>query len=421
MANQVLLPQMGISEESAVIGEFFVKVGDTVQVGTMLFSEETGKSVFEVESEFEGIVLAILCEEGDELPIKAPVMVIGQAGETYEAPQAAPEADKPEAEAVPDVPKTTLKQKEETIQPVSEIKATGAGKLVSPRARTLAEKAGIDPQLANATGAEGMIIERDIKALLDAGIAKAAVAAPAAQAPASAAFTPEYKDIPLSTMRKTIAKTMMNSLQSSAQLTHTASFDATELLAYRKKCKATEAAKGITIGDMVLFAVSRTLLAFPNMNAHFMEKAIRQFAGVHLAVAVDIPTGLVVPVLRNADQMSLFQISDETKKLATACKDGSIAPDLLAGGTFTVSNIGNLGIEHFTPIINPPQVGILGVNAITLRPRRAADGSVEFYDCMTLSLTYDHRAVDGASASRFLQALCKNLESFTLLLGGAQV
>ena len=154
------------------------------------------------------------------------------------------------------------------------------------------------------------------------------------------------------------------------------------------------------------------------MNAHFLDDTIRRFQGVNLAVAVDIPAGLVVPVIRNADKLSLLEISNEMKRLAAACQDGSIAPELLTGGSFTVSNLGNLGIESFTPIINPPQVGILGVDTITLRPRRADNGTVGFYDCMTLSLTYDHRAVDGAPASRFLQALCQNLETFQSLLGG---
>jgi pyruvate dehydrogenase E2 component (dihydrolipoamide acetyltransferase) len=138
---------------------------------------------------------------------------------------------------------------------------------------------------------------------------------------------------------------------------------------------------------------------------------------VHLGVAVDIPGGLIVPVIRDADKKSLLEISNELKSLAQKSRDGTIQPQEYTGGTFTVSNLGNLGVEHFTPIINPPQVGILGVNTITLRPRRAENGAVEFYDAMGLSLTYDHRAIDGAPASRFLQALCQNLASFTLLLG----
>lgn len=404
MANQVTLPQMGLSEESAVIGEFYVSVGDAVQVGSRLFAIETGKSVFDVESEFEGVVLALLCEEGDELPIQAPVMVIGEAGESFDAPK--PTKDEP--------------AKEKTSQPAPEQKAaelpaaaTVTGdpreKLTSPRARALADKAGVDAALAQPTGAEGLVIERDVKRMLDSGV------------PERAPITPdgEYQDVPLTMMRRTIAKAMFHSIQSMAQLTHTASFDATELLAYRKQCKEREDSKGVTLGDMVLFAVSRTLKQFPEMNAHFLDDKIRRFPGVQLAVAVDIPAGLVVPVIRNADRLGLVEISNEMKRLAKACQNGSIAPELLTGGTFTVSNLGNLGIESFTPIINPPQVGILGVDTITLRPRRAENGTVSFYDCMTLSLTYDHRAVDGAPASRFLQALCRNLETFQTLLGGA--
>ena len=415
MAQKVLLPQLGISEESAVIGEFYVKAGDAVSVGQPLFSLETGKSVFDVESEHAGTVLALLCQAGDELLIKAPVMVIGQLGELVEA---APQA-KATPTAAPVETAHTSKQAV-SVEPASGTEAAKKGEtafLASPRARALAEKAGVDA-LASPSGPEGLIIERDVKKLLDAGIQPSAktAASPAKQAeePLSPA---EFVDVPLSTMRRTIAKNMMASLVNMAQLTHSASFDATEVLAYRKMCKQDSAMSGVTLGDMVLFAVSRTLKDFPDLNAHFLGESIRRFQGVHLGIAVDIPGGLIVPVIRDADKKSLLAISNEMKELAKRSREGSIAPQAITGGTFTVSNLGNLGIEHFTPIINPPQVAILGVNCAALRPRRAEDGSVEFYDAMGLSLTYDHRAVDGAPASRFLQALCKNLEAFTLLLG----
>jgi pyruvate dehydrogenase E2 component (dihydrolipoamide acetyltransferase) len=404
MANQVTLPQMGLSEESAVIGEFYVKSGDAVQVGSRLFSIETGKSVFDVESEFEGVVLALLCEEGDELPIQAPVMVIGKAGESYSAPKTGKKETTAEKAAEP----ATLPKAAGTPAAAA-YTGDGREKRSSPRARALADKAGVDAALAQPTGAEGLILERDVKRMLDLGVPESA----------PAAADGGYQDIPLTMMRRTIAKAMFHSIQSMAQLTHTASFDATELLAYRKQCKVEKELQDVTLGDMALYAVSRTLKQFPEMNAHFLDDKIRMFSEVHLAVAVDIPAGLVVPVIRNADQLSLMQISNEMKRLARACQNGSIAPEHLTGGSFTVSNLGNLGVESFTPIINPPQVGILGIDTITLRPRRAENGTVSFYDCMTLSLTYDHRAVDGAPASRFLQALCRNLETFQTLLGGA--
>ena len=413
MAQNVLLPQLGISEESAVVGEFYVKTGDTVSVGQPLFSLETDKSVFNLASEYAGTVLALLCTQGDELPIKAPVMVIGQPGEKVESVSQA------KAEAVPQP--DTKKAPQETVAPAlmynaEDVAKVAAAYLVSPRARTLAQKAGVDAALASPSGPEGLIIERDVKKLLDEGVQPGtkASAVAQAQAPASAEGC---EDIPLSVMRRTIAKNMMASLSTMAQLTHTSSFDATDILAYRAKCKQDPKMGGVTIGDMVLYAVSRTLAMFPDVNAHYMGDFIRHFNGVHLGVAVDIPGGLIVPVIRDADKKSLLEISNELKELAQKSRDGTIQPQEYTGGTFTVSNLGNLGVEHFTPIINPPQVGILGVNTITLRPRRSGNGTVEFYDAMGLSLTYDHRAIDGAPASRFLQAVCQNLTSFTLLLG----
>jgi len=262
------------------------------------------------------------------------------------------------------------------------------------------------------------VIERDVRTLIENGApAKAAVAAPVVSAPAVAASVAPvaYTDKPMSTIRKVIAKNMMASLHSSAQLTHTASFDATSIQNYRKFCKDDPLLSGVTLTDMILFAVTRTLPEFPALNAWLMDDTLRYFADVDLACAVDTEKGLMVPVMNGASDMSLLQISKTLKSLAASCKDGSIAPDLLTGGSFTVSNLGMFGIESFTPILNAPQTGILGVNTIVQRPREV-NGQITLYPCMSLSLTYDHRAVDGAPASKFLQTLCKNLERFPALL-----
>ncbi|MDR2505756.1 MAG: 2-oxo acid dehydrogenase subunit E2 [Oscillospiraceae bacterium] len=440
MAHIVTLPQLGVSDESAVVSSFYVKEGDGVSAGQNIFALETGKSVFDVASEHDGVVLKFLCKIGDELKIQEPVMVIGAAGEGY--------ADAP-AGAIPDRPLDT----HTIVTPQSDVRDTGGRSEIapkgdrdsrvfaSPRAKALAEKSGADISQAAPTGAEGFIIERDVAELLNRGTnpvgATASVARDlqqssvigeprAARGIATATETvvsrpseetSEYEAIPLSVIRRTIAKNMSLSLSTAAQLTHSSSFDATEILEYRKKCKASDTMKGVTIGDMVLFAVTRTLPQFPEMNSLYMDDGIHRYKNVHLAVAVDIPNGLVVPVIRDANRKSLLEISGECKALAKQAREGTIAPDRLTGGTFTVSNLGSLCIEHFTPIINPPQVGILGVNCSTLRPRKKDDGGVEFYEAIGLSLTYDHRAVDGAPASRFLKCLCENLSSFTLLLG----
>ena len=341
---------------------------------------------------------------------------------------------------------------------------------ISPRARKLAERSGADPARASGTGPNGRVIERDVREIMsgrtadngavtaypgavtsDPGAAAtypgAAATYPGAITPAPGAVTPAsapppagragadrsgadrsgadrsgmdpagFEDIKFTGIRKTIAKTMFESLQTMAQLTHTHSFDATDIQHYRERLKALGGElSGITIGDIILCAVTRTLKNHPDLNAHLLQgNILRRFSSVNLGVAVDTPRGLMVPTVFDADKKTLTQISGEVKSLAEKCREGSISPDALSFGSFTVSNLGNLGVESFTPVINPPQTGILGVCGITLRPREK-DGSIELYPAMSLSLTYDHRAVDGAPASRFLKELCENLERFTALL-----
>jgi pyruvate dehydrogenase E2 component (dihydrolipoamide acetyltransferase) len=244
--------------------------------------------------------------------------------------------------------------------------------------------------------------------------AEAVAAQPVATAPVA---EEEYKDVKFSGIRRAISKSMHTSLSTIAQLTHNTSFDASGILAYRKTLKAAEGdVSGITIGDIVLYAVSRTLLNHPDLNANMLDdNNISLFKHVHLGVAVDTPRGLMVPTIFNADQKSLLEISKEVKELAAQCREGNINPDKLSGGSFTVSNLGNLGVESFTPVVNPPQTGILGVCCTVDRVRKTADGFT-VYPAMTLSLSYDHRAVDGTPAAKFQKELCANLENFTALL-----
>jgi pyruvate dehydrogenase E2 component (dihydrolipoamide acetyltransferase) len=192
------------------------------------------------------------------------------------------------------------------------------------------------------------------------------------------------------------------------------------VLSYRQKCKAApeEAGTGgISINDIVLYATAKTLLEFPELNAHCMGDRIVQFENVHLGLAIDTPRGLIVPVIRYANLMSLKQLSFEARRLAAACMEGSIDPDVLSGGTFTVTNLGALGIESFTPVLNTPETGILGVCSIQAKPVMIG-GEVEFIQHMGLSLTFDHRAVDGAPAARFLASLREKLAAFEQTLAG---
>ncbi|MBR4429638.1 MAG: 2-oxo acid dehydrogenase subunit E2 [Clostridia bacterium] len=418
MAKAVIMPKAGITVESCIIGKWLKNVGDEVKVGDILYTYETDKASFECESTEEGTILAIFFNDGDEVPCFTNVCAIGKPGENFDdlKPAGAASAEAPKAEEkAPEAPAQAEARPaaESTAKPGDEIK-------VSPRAKALAEKAGVNASDATATGPDGRIIERDVRKLMEEGAPVKAAAEPAKPAaePAKAEIpAPEFEDVKFSGIRKAIARSMTQSLSTMAQLTNHHSFDATAIQAFRKECKAAGGdVGGITLGDMVLYAVSRTLPAFPDLNANMVDdNTLRRFKHVNLGVAVDTPRGLMVPTIFNADTKSLLEISREVKTLAEAARSGAISPDLLTGGSFTVSNLGSTGVEMFTPVINPPQTAILGVCGITQRVKEE-NGQIKLYPAMGLSLTYDHRAVDGSPASKFVKELCQNLEKFTLLL-----
>ncbi|MBQ8416733.1 MAG: 2-oxo acid dehydrogenase subunit E2, partial [Clostridia bacterium] len=237
----------------------------------------------------------------------------------------------------------------------------------------------------------------------------------AAAAPAPVAA---YEDVKLPNIRKVIAKSMHASLSNMAQLTLNSSFDATKLLSIRASLKAGAEKMGlanITLNDMVLFAVSRVILNHKDLNAHYLDDIMRYFNNVNLGIAVDTDRGLMVPTVFAAEKLSLNELSKAAKAVITQAQSGTINPDLLKGASFTVTNLGSLGIESFTPVINPPQTGILGVDCITKRIKEV-NGEDVTYPAMGLSLTFDHRALDGAPAAKFLKELCFALENFDLLL-----
>ena len=413
MAEMVLMPQKGVSDESAVLAQWLVKEGDTVKKDQPLFTQETGKSSYECESPADGVVLKFFVQEGEEVNVGVPICAIGQPGETVEAPTAAADAAPAAAEEAPAAAAAPV-----AAAPAAAATVSADGFKASPRAKMLAEETGVDVKLATPTGPDGRVIERDVKTLLKNGVPEQ-VAAPAAAAAAPAPVAPAaaYEDKPLPKIRKVIAENMHKSLSEMAQLTLNRTFDATAIMEYRKLAKASKGmgVEDLTLNDFILYAVSRTLPEFPDLNAHFLGDKMRYFNGVQLGVAVDTPRGLLVPVIANADKMSLVEISKAVKEKAAQCKDGSIPASELSGGSFTVSNLGAAGIESFTPVINPPQTGILGVDTFTLRAKEV-NGEIKYYKAMGLSLTFDHRALDGAPAANFLKALAEKLENFSLLL-----
>lgn len=441
MATVIILPKQGQSVESCIITEMKKKKGDTVKKGEVLFAYETDKASFEEESPVDGVVLECFHSENDEVPVLMNMLVIGEPGEDYasllgseaavadkaETPVSVQEADKPAAPAVVHV------------APV-----VGEKVFVSPRARNLAEKEALNVQQLAGSGPDGRVIERDVQAALEnrpamTGLAKKLAEEAGLQPQASgsglsgtaksADLLPpsvntvhgvDYDDKKISNMRKLIAKSMHASLQNSAQLTHHLGADARRLQELRKEVKKAMDAgtlqTNITINDMVCFAVIKALKQFPNVNSHFLGDTMRLFNKVHLALAVDTDRGLMVPVVRNADDLTITGLAAQFKELAGACRKGGINPELLSAeaGTFTVSNLGNYGVEMFTPVINLPQSAILGVNTIVPRPKDLGDGIYAFVPYIGLSLTYDHRALDGGEATRFLKQIAIEIENLEI-------
>jgi pyruvate dehydrogenase E2 component (dihydrolipoamide acetyltransferase) len=454
MAVVVILPKQGQSVESCIITEIKKKKGDAVAKGDVLFSYETDKASFEEESPMEGIVLECFHAEGDEVPVLMNMMVIGRPGEDYSAllsdeaavaqPAAVAASSASSADNVAASPVAVAEASVSASTSAAPVfaAAKGTSAFVSPRAKKLASEEVVDASTLPGTGPNGRVIERDVQAALAnrpkmtplakkmaaenglqpatgtglAGTAKAADLLP----PANAVYGVDFEDKKLSNMRKLIAKAMHSSLQNSAQLTHHLGADARRMMELRKKAKAAMEAgvltTNITLNDMVCFAVIKALKKYPNVNAHFLGDSMRLFNKVHLGLAVDTERGLMVPVVRNADDLSIIGLANQLKEIAGACRKGSIDPDLLSSeaGTFTVSNLGNYGVEMFTPVINLPQSAILGVNTIVPRPKDLGDGVYAFVPYIGLSLTYDHRALDGGEATRFLKQIAVEIENLEL-------
>ncbi|AEC02851.1 dihydrolipoamide acetyltransferase family protein [Parasphaerochaeta coccoides] len=476
MAEQILMPKQGNSVESCIILEWRKKVGDAIAVGDIICEVETDKATIEVESTVGGMLLALLRKEGEDVPVMQPIAVVGQAGEKVDA---AVFGGEPSGKEVPSVPQesssSAVPSTSPTAPPVttsSPVSSTPAPSAMSdqgasPRARNLASQFGVDVASLAPTGPKGMVIERDVASAVAghepvspaalstrqpgipvpaagsgiggrvlvadlsipvislSGSSDASSPSSPASSLASVAASHEYpgpvEETPVKGIRKVTAKRMHESLQSTAQFTLNMYADATNLKALRARFKESDPSLGlqkITINDLVTFALVKTLPEFPALNAHWLGDKIATFRNIHLGIAADTPRGLLVPVLRNAHSYSLAGLSRAAKILVAAAQEGKSNPDDLTGGTFTISNIGAFGIESFTPVVNVPEVAILGVGGISLRPVEDPDDeeNVLFVPHVSLSLTIDHQAVDGAQGSKFLKKLADNIAALDVLL-----
>ena len=434
MANPIIMPKFGqMTEESAIV-EWRKKEGDKVAKGDILFTVETDKSVMEAESFCDGTLLKILVPAGVNVPVASTVGFIGQPGEALPAvevpkkaePAAAPQPVKAQAAAVsqPVVSRAPV--------PVTVVPAAPSKFKISPRARVLAENVVIDPSKITGSGPNGRVVEKDVRDYLAGkGYDKLRIS-PAAKNLAAKekmdllAVQPSESgriavaDIEralaerpkaMSKMRQVIGQRLTQSIVTQPHFFVTVSVDMTDLIAYRNQLKA--AGAPFTVTDFISQAVVLTLKEFPDVNSSTDGKSVRWNSRVNLGVAVSLEQGLVVPVIRNADELTLAEINAAAKVLAEKARAGKLAPDEMAGSTFTISNMGMLNVENFTAIINTDEAAILAV-ASTLPQPAVRDGKVVVRQIMKITLSSDHRIVDGALAARFINAIKAKLEDLEL-------
>lgn len=405
MVTKVIVPQRGLSEESCIIQEWKKKEGERVEKGEILCLIETNKAVFELESPASGILLKILHKEGEEVPVMDTIALIGETGEEYN--HLLGEKKKEKEESI-QVEKVNQGIGQDQLPEKSE-NESGIQVKISPRAYKLALNKNLDISTIQGSGPQGRIIERDIREVINKREYETKTAAE------KRVKAKPYQEIPIKGIRKIIAERMLFSLQNSAQLTLHSSFSAKRLLEYRntlKESKEKSSYPDININHLIMFGIIKALKDNPALNSHFQEAKIIQFKEIHLGFAVDTAEGLVVPVIHQAEQYSLLQLVKKMQQLIRQCVDRDIQPEDLEGGTFTVTNLGNLGVEYFTPVLNSPQIGIIGIGCPQLKPIMKTN-TIEFSPYIGLSLTFDHRAIDGAPAARFLQQVIKVLENFS--------
>lgn len=402
MATEIRMPQFGVSMETGTVAQWLKAEGDAVKAGDVLASIETEKLTNDVVSEVDGVLLKIVAQEGEDVPVQGLMAYIGQPGEVLPdaggmaAPAAAADTAPAAAEHVP--------------APAGQM--SGGRVKASPLARRIAAKLGVDLSQVTPGGTSGRIRADDVRAY--AAQAPAAPAAPAAAAPAPAAAAAEQMDgdtvEKLSGMRKVVAQRMQQSHTEIPPVTQVTKVDVTALMQFRRELLE-KTGKKYSVNDLILKATAKCLAAHPEMLVSFDGSQIIHRAHVNLGMAVALDTGLIVPVIRDADKLSLDALAACAKDLAARAKDGGLTPDDYKGSTFTVSNLGMFGIEMFTPIVNQPDAAILGVTAVEDELVMEADGTIAKHQVMRLCCTFDHRAMDGAVEARFGMALRDLLQS----------
>lgn len=430
MAIALTMPALSPTMETGTLAKWLVKVGDQVESGTILAEIETDKATMEFESIDDGVVAKLLIDEGSEdIPVGQLIAVLLEDGDDASAADAiaadapAPKTAPAAAEAAPKPasPAPAAAKPEATPTPAAPAQAPAAAPVkapaaksgdrvfASPLAKRIAEQSGYDISQIPGSGPRGRVIKRDVEAY------SPAAAPAAASGMVSMDDDAPYEEIKLSNMRKTIAKRLTESKQTVPHFYLSVDVELDNLLAARKGLNAMSDDYKISVNDFVIKACAAALMKVPAANVQFMGDTMRQFKRADISVAVAIDGGLITPVVKGANQKGLRQISDETKDLAKRAHEGKLAPEEYAGGTFSISNMGMMGVKQFDAVINPPQAAILAVGAGEQRPV-VKNGALSVATVMTITLSCDHRAIDGAVGAEFLAAVKMFLQEPSAML-----
>ena len=397
MAFEVKMPQLGLTMEEGTVTKWVKQEGDTVKAGEVILEITTDKLTSEVESEHDGVLLKIVAQEGEDVPVKGILAYIGEAGEQVGGVASAPAVAPVEKEAP-------------VVSAASPAVPVAGGRIrISPLAKKTAAKLGVDYTTVAGSGPLGRIVQKDILAAAEAAkAAPAPVAQAAAEKAAPKKTALELMDgdevVKLAGMRKVVSERMTKSAQEIPTVTQNVRIDVTELMAFRKKINDDLGVK-YSLNDYVLKATAKAL----KNNKHILvsidgDQIIRR-AHVNIGMAVALEDGLIVPVIKDADKMSLGEISEAARDLAERARTNKLSMDEYKGSTFSISNLGMFGVETFNPIINQPDAGILGVCAVQDELVMDAEGNITKRQFMRISFTFDHRLIDGATAAKFELAI----------------
>jgi pyruvate dehydrogenase E2 component (dihydrolipoamide acetyltransferase) len=419
MPVEIIMPKLGMSMEEGTVVEWLKKKGDPVKKGESVVIISSEKIENEIEAPEDGVLLEILAEQDETVPVGQAIGYIGQKNEKAEREPLTSTMQQANLESAASV---------ETVKPAAPVESIKSIEIVarkprvSPAARKLAKDAGIDLNSITGTGPRGRITRADVEKAIKAKQTDSnlQINKQTEIAPTTEQKPKEQKPVnqsgvsvkPITGMRKVIAARMFTSLQQSAQLTIHMRADVTELLEVQKKARAElidEHDVKLTITDFIARATIRALLTNKQMNSIYQDNQLYTYDSVHLGIAVALENGLVVPVISQAEKLSIKEISKKIKDISVRAREGKLESDEMKGSTFTISSLGAYGVEFFTPILNPPEVGILGVGSITDTPVFVGN-EVQRRSLLPLSLTFDHRVIDGAPASKFLSTIKDYLE-----------